>query len=336
MPPRCQLLSGSLPLASRIGQNPQRAHRAFTTSAPLLKRKGGDLGYHLPSSIIPKDAIIPPYPYGPNLLYKQSNKGLYGGQRIQFGNNVSKETKTKTRRHWKPNVITKSLYSVALKKRIMLRLTSKVLKTMDREGGLDEYLLKESESRIKELGEFGWRLRWRLMQAPEVIARFRAEATALGLPQEDIDKHWPTKEMRLKQLRQQRQEEGSEEQSMLDQEKPKRLSEIHQTLRYNKKRAIQNVAPLYRKVVPTTANHSLTPNHKLMEQMALDELNQARLLVKATGSKREVKEFLKSVPHIAQKAKEEGTSIGELRVKWMIDRRARAIVEERRKQAEEA
>jgi ribosomal protein L28 len=136
--------------------------------------------------------VIPEYPHGASALFKQSNKGLYGGQMVQFGNNVSEKTETKTRRMWKPNILNKALYSVALKKRIKLRITSKVLKVMDREGGLDNYLLKESDTRIKELGPLGWALRWTLMQTPEVIARFRAEAAALGLAQDIIDKQWPT------------------------------------------------------------------------------------------------------------------------------------------------
>ena len=113
---------------------------------PLQRRRGGDLGSHLPKNVIPKDAYIPAYPYGDQQLFKQANKGLYGEQMIRFGNNVSKDTETKTRRNWKPNVLSKSLYSVALKKRIKLRITAKVLKTMDREGGLDEYLLKDNVS----------------------------------------------------------------------------------------------------------------------------------------------------------------------------------------------
>lgn len=134
---------------------------------------------------------MPEYPYGPNLLYRQSNKGLYGGKMIQFGNNVSRKTETKTRRNWKPNVLSKSLYSVALKKRVKLRITGSVLKTIDREGGLDEYLLKQSEHRIKELGPMGWALRWTLLQTPVVIRRMREQAAALGLPQEEIDRQWP-------------------------------------------------------------------------------------------------------------------------------------------------
>ncbi|KAF1836864.1 hypothetical protein BDW02DRAFT_485012, partial [Decorospora gaudefroyi] len=130
---------------------------------------------------------IPPYPHGDRHLFKQSNKGLYGEQRIQFGNNVSKDTETKTRRYWKPNVLSKSVYSIALKKKIKLRITANVLKTMDREGGLDEYLLKDSPTRIRELGPLGWALRWTLMQKPDIIQRLRAEAAALGLDQATID-----------------------------------------------------------------------------------------------------------------------------------------------------
>ena len=114
---------------------------------------------------------------------------------IQFGNNVSPDTETKTRRHWKPNVLNKNIYSIALKKMIRLRVTANVLKVIDREGGLDEYLLKEDETRIKELGPMGWALRWRIMQTPDVIAQFRAKAQALGLQQDVIDQNWPDPEM---------------------------------------------------------------------------------------------------------------------------------------------
>ena len=195
MHPRCQLLSGHLATALRA---PAAAQRTFTTSAslynqnPLQRRKGGDLGSHLPKHVIPQDAHLPDYPYGDQALFKQANKGLYGESMVQFGNNVSHKTKTTTRRIWTPNVLSKSLYSVALKKRIKLRVTANVMKTIDREGGLDEYLLKDSVQRIKELGPTGWALRWTLMQTPEVIDRLRAEAAALGIEQATIDKQWPT------------------------------------------------------------------------------------------------------------------------------------------------
>ncbi|KAF1924709.1 50S ribosomal protein L24 [Didymella exigua CBS 183.55] len=202
MHPRCQLLSGHLVTVTRA---PQPAQRTLTTSAtlynknPLQRRKGGDLGSHLPKHVISKDPHIPDYPYGDFSLFKQANKGLYGEQMIQFGNNVSHKTETKTRRKWTPNVLSKSLYSVALKKRIKLKVTSNVVKIIDREGGLDEYLLKDSIHRIKELGPTGWALRWTLMQKPEVIERLRAEAAALGIDQATIDKQWPTPAMQKQQ-----------------------------------------------------------------------------------------------------------------------------------------
>ncbi|KAF1852213.1 uncharacterized protein K460DRAFT_270468 [Cucurbitaria berberidis CBS 394.84] len=206
MHPRCQMLSGRLSsngLALRSAQSTPRTYATSSPAAPvknpLQRRRGGDLGSHLPKHVIPKDAYIPAYPYGDHALFKQANKGLYGEQMIQFGNNVSEDTETKTRRNWKPNVLSKSLYSVALKKRIKLRITSKVLKTMDREGGLDEYLLKDNEHRIKELGPMGWALRWTLMQKPEVIARLRTDAAALGIDQATIDKQWPTPQMMVLQ-----------------------------------------------------------------------------------------------------------------------------------------
>lgn len=198
MHPRCQLLSGHL---ATVLRTPHAVQRTFTTSAslynknPLQRRKGGDLGSHLPKHVVSQDPHIPDYPYGDHALFKQANKGLYGEQMVQFGNNVSRKTETKTRRKWTPNVLSKSLYSVALKKRIKLRVTSNVMKTIDREGGLDEYLLKDSVQRIKELGPTGWALRWTLMQKPSVIDRLRAEAAALGIDQATIDKQWPTPAM---------------------------------------------------------------------------------------------------------------------------------------------
>ena len=143
---------------------------------------------------------------------------------IQFGNNVSPDTETKTRRHWKPNVLNKNLYSIALKKKIRLRVTAGVLKIIDREGGLDEYLLKEDTTRIKELGPMGWALRWRIMQTPEIIAQFRAKAEALGLAKEVIDQNWPIPEPWKPQTAPIEQPQKENDQNG-DQEKNKRKSD---------------------------------------------------------------------------------------------------------------
>lgn len=101
-------------------------------------------------------------------MFKQSNKGLYGGSFIQFGNSIS-ESKQKTRRTWLPNIVHKSLWSETLNKNVRLKLTSKVLKTISREGGLDRYLTKYKSARIKELGPFGWKLRYLILRRREQL-----------------------------------------------------------------------------------------------------------------------------------------------------------------------
>ncbi len=59
-----------------------------------------------------------------------------------------------------------------------------MLRTIDKVGGLDEYLLGEKAGRIKELGMEGWKLRWRVMQTWVVKQRFKEERRKLGLPEE--------------------------------------------------------------------------------------------------------------------------------------------------------
>jgi len=57
-----------------------------------------------------------------------------------------------------------------------------VLRTLDKVGGLDEYLLGEKTARVRELGMGGWKLRWRIMQTEKVKERFRVERVKMGLP----------------------------------------------------------------------------------------------------------------------------------------------------------
>lgn len=127
-------------------------------------------------------SAIPPYPYAPSQWYKQSNFGLYGLQKIRYGNMVSEKNEIKTRRYWRPNVHRKRLWSESLGMYIRVRITSRVLRTVDKCGGLDEYLLGEKAGRIKELGMGGWKLRWRIMQTEKVKEMFKRQREALGLP----------------------------------------------------------------------------------------------------------------------------------------------------------
>ncbi|PYH96253.1 50S ribosomal protein L24 [Aspergillus ellipticus CBS 707.79] len=134
---------------------------------------------------------IPPYPHGPNYVFKQSNSGLYGGAMIQFGNKISQgRNEGKTRRLWKPNVRRKKLYSEALGEDLFIKVTRKALRTIYKSGGLDNYLLSDRPGRIKELGIFGWQLRWQVMQTPKIQEQFRQERKKLGLPEPPSFEEW--------------------------------------------------------------------------------------------------------------------------------------------------
>lgn len=120
------------------------------------------VGIYIPD----KKPEYPAYPYGEARIFKRGDHGLYGGQVIGFGNQIS-EMKNKSRRTWLPNVITKSLWSEALGKMVKMRLTARVLKTITKEGGLDQYVTKDKAARVKELGLFGWRLKYDVLRAQE-------------------------------------------------------------------------------------------------------------------------------------------------------------------------
>lgn len=149
--------------------------RTFATTSPLRMQLKKIDRKDLPSE-------IPAYPY-PAQWYKQADRGLYGGQRIQFGNNVGEDSGTKTRRSWAVNVFHKRLFSKALNRFIQVKVSSRTLRTIEKVGGLDEYLLGEKTARIKGLGVRGWELRWAIMHTPAILKRFARERKALGLPE---------------------------------------------------------------------------------------------------------------------------------------------------------
>lgn len=168
-----------------IYNNAQQGIRNFSTSAAnnartyksvvnrqLKKTPEYKVGDVRPARLyIPNEVKkYPEYPYGEARIFKRSDRGLYGGQVIGFGNKIS-EMRNHARRSWLPNVITKSLWSESLNSVIKMKLTARVLRTITHEGGLDNYLTKDKEARIKELGIFGWRLRYDVLKARELSAR---------------------------------------------------------------------------------------------------------------------------------------------------------------------
>ncbi|MDX5360130.1 MAG: 50S ribosomal protein L28 [Alphaproteobacteria bacterium] len=63
------------------------------------------------------------------------------GKAVMTGNNVS-HANNKTRRRYLPNLNTVSLASESLNRSVKLRISMAALRTVDKVGGLDAYLLK--------------------------------------------------------------------------------------------------------------------------------------------------------------------------------------------------
>ncbi len=90
-------------------------------------------------------------------------RGLYGGKRVIFGNNVS-FSKRRTKRRWNPNVQTKRYTSDLLQEEFKIKITTAVMRTIKKFGSLDEYLLNTNEKKLYD-SQFGRRLKIRVTKA---------------------------------------------------------------------------------------------------------------------------------------------------------------------------
>ncbi len=90
--------------------------------------------------------------------YGRQDRGLYGGTQIQFGCNVP-DSHHKTARTFLPNVHQHTFRSSLLKRKISIRMTTGVLRTVKKYGGIDQYLLSNSKQIQKNLGLRGDALR---------------------------------------------------------------------------------------------------------------------------------------------------------------------------------
>mmetsp|Transcript_18684 Transcript_18684/g.46523 ORF Transcript_18684/g.46523 Transcript_18684/m.46523 type:complete len:264 (-) Transcript_18684:147-938(-) len=95
------------------------------------------------------------------IVCNRVKRGLYGGKNVQFGNNVSEDGGNKTRRMWRPNAHRKRLYSEILDGMVQLSVTTHVLRSIDKVGGLDNYILKTPPQKLLSNGAM--ELRERLM-----------------------------------------------------------------------------------------------------------------------------------------------------------------------------
>ena len=70
------------------------------------------------------------------------------GRGVQSGNNVS-HANNKTRRRFLPNLHQVTLLSDALNQRVRLRLTSNGLRTVEKRGGIDAFLLSTPDAKLQ-------------------------------------------------------------------------------------------------------------------------------------------------------------------------------------------
>ena len=92
------------------------------------------------------------------------------GKGVQSGNNVS-HAQNKNRRRFLPNLQTTKLYSDALGQMISLRLSANAIRTVEKNGGLDAFLMSRNDSKLPDEA-------LRLKRRIEKAAARKAEAAA--------------------------------------------------------------------------------------------------------------------------------------------------------------
>lgn len=78
---------------------------------------------------------------GAVIVQNRAKRGLFDGVHIASGNNVS-HSNAKTRRTFKPNIQDKSYYSPLLQRYIRTEVTTRAMRSIDKCGGIDEYILQ--------------------------------------------------------------------------------------------------------------------------------------------------------------------------------------------------
>jgi large subunit ribosomal protein L28 len=128
------------------------ASLAFRTTALSVR---GTLGNTAPVSVATSATfarLMLPQHQQQQLLQQQvrhrsnrSRRGLYDGKDVRSGNNVSFSMRA-TKRKFKPNVFIKRLYSETLDDMLRFHVTTKALRSIDKAGGLDNYLLSNKRN----------------------------------------------------------------------------------------------------------------------------------------------------------------------------------------------
>jgi ribosomal protein L28 len=95
-------------------------------------------------------------------IQNRAKEGLFGGRHIQSGHTIS-HSHQKTKRWFKPNVQKATLRSDILDRSFRINVTTRMLKTLDKLGGLDNYLFKEKSKKLGPDDGFGKRTRKEIM-----------------------------------------------------------------------------------------------------------------------------------------------------------------------------
>lgn len=157
--------------------------RSFSAAVPACEKyykitkyaKPIDTNVYNAGDNVPYNKIIPrvkpsypQYEYE-TMFFKRQNRGLYGGLQRKRSKMCS-ESGNKTPRAHVPNIVRAKLWSETLNKQVKTRVSTAVLRTVTKEGGLDSYLLKDKPARVKTMGLKGWKLRYDILKKQELAA----------------------------------------------------------------------------------------------------------------------------------------------------------------------
>lgn len=78
-----------------------------------------------------------------------ANVCALSGKKVQYGHNVS-HSKRATNRRFEPNLQSVTLRSDSLGKGVRLKVCTRVLRTVQKKGGLDAYLLGTADAKLPE------------------------------------------------------------------------------------------------------------------------------------------------------------------------------------------
>lgn len=92
----------------------------------------------------------------------------------------------------------KKIESEALGEALFIKVTRRSLRSIYKAKGLDNYLLSDRPTRLKELGPFGWNLRHQVMQSPKIKAEFAKQRATYGISEPpSIDQYLKMKEAEM-------------------------------------------------------------------------------------------------------------------------------------------